>query len=269
MIEQTDIRWRVWRAPLGEDKEPGEQTRRLKEWLDERGIKAVLFDLDDTLLDTHGLVEHQKDLYKAYLHDQIPTMDPQAMDRAVEQADADVYATHSISIGRWIALGSLLAERIPEVAPEIFINGVPHLLESYAQVPEVLPGAYDTVSVFREATNKMGLVTHADSAWTELKLNRTGFGRYFDHIEIIDEHGYKESGSWKKAIEALGVNPHEVLVIGDSLSGDIRASREAGVRHIVALPSPWIVYRRGDVPEGVIQAPSIGNVVEVLLQGRE
>jgi len=269
MLERIGARFTYVGEPFPKRKEKREQTSHLKEWLDTRGIKAVLLDLDDTLLDTHTLVERQKDVYKAYLHDRIPTLDPEMIDSAVEQADLDVYATHSVSIGRWIALGSLVAKRLPGAAPDICMDGVSLLVAMYATVPDVFPGAYDAVSLFRDTGTTMGLVTHADPGWTELKLNRTGLGGFFDHIEIIDEHGYKGSDSWAKAIEALGVKPSEVLVIGDSLSGDIRASREAGVTHIVALPSPWVVYRRGDVPEGVISASGIGAVVETLLKDQK
>lgn len=266
MIEQTDIRWRVWRTPLGEDKEPGEQTRRLKQWLDERGIKAVLFDLDDTLLDTSTFVLAQRDLYVDYLHNVLPAISRAELMEKVYAADLVAFATHAVSIPRWQALAELVAKQYPTEPSTIFTDGVPILTTIYTAAPEMLPGAEDTIRLFADTKKKLGLVTNANERWTYLKLRTHGLDTIFDHVEVADEYFSKGSENWKRAIEALGVNPNEVLVIGDSVTGDIRAAKEAGVNYTVLLPSPVPGFSTGVVPDGVIQAPSIGKVLEVLLQ---
>lgn len=245
--------------------ESEETSLLLGEWLRSHGIQAVLFDFDDTLLATSAFVEQHKTAYKDYLADRLPRYDRTVIEEAVEKADLDVYATHSVGKTRWDGIVALLRQSFPDADPAIFSDGAPILQSIFVSTPKLHPGAKETVELFRDSVPKLGLVTHADRDWTNLKLKRAGLETTFDHVEVVDQYKYKEAADWKAAIDALGVAPSEALVIGDSVAGDIRASREAGVRYIVALPSPWEMYRRGDLPDGVIRAPSIDAVIDTLL----
>ncbi len=241
-----------------------EQNIILKEWLGSRGIKAVLFDLDDTLLDSHALYSGKISEFKAFLHASVPDVSPEELDRAVDEADMTVFGTHSVSNERWGGLVTLVCAKY-RLPPETYREGLGILLSIYEQSPGLFPKALETLQFFRQSTARLGLVTHANREYTELKLRETGLGEMFDHVEIADEWGNKNSGHWQKAIATLGVQPQEVLVIGDSIQGDMRAAREAGVVHLVHLPSPWEPYQRGDMPEGVIEASGIHTVIDTLI----
>lgn len=68
------------------------------------------------------------------------------------------------------------------------------------------------------------------------------------------------------AITSLGLTPQEVLVIGDGLSGDMNATRNAGVVHLIWIPGPWGAYdTTKQIPEGTIEVNNIGNVITTLL----
>lgn len=239
--------------------------QRLREWLETHRIQAVLFDFDDTLLDTNTHINEHKARYIDYLSDRLPDIPRQSLHEAVEQADYDIFATHSVSKDRWDGAIGLMVTRFPEASQDVFRDGAAHLHAMYVSSPRLLPGAKETVAVFREASSKLGLVTHADYGWTMLKLKRSGFESVFDHIQVVDQYKNKAAEDWVKAIEALGVKPEDVLVIGDSVKGDIQAAYAAGVRHLIALPSPWEKYREGDLPPGTIEARSIAGVIHTLL----
>lgn len=248
-----------------ERREQQDKATRFKEWLDTRGVKAVLFDLDDTLLDTNPIVISCITAYIDYLHHAIPDIPKEELERSRQAADTEVFKTHSVAIPRWQAMAELIAKKYPSIPQSVFTDGVPILLQIYSALPPMLPGAWETLTLVAKANKKIGLVTHANEAYTRWKIKELGLVNVADHIEVVDEFGAKESKHWKHAIESLGVQPHEALVIGDSVKGDVLAAREAGVKYAVLLPSPVPFYKAGDIPEGVIRAARIGSVIDTLL----
>jgi len=242
-----------------------ERSVLLKEWLGRHGIKAVIFDLDDTLLDTHALIEEKLNAFKLFFHEHFPEKAPEELDRLIDEADMKVFETHSVSNERWNGLTTLVMASCGGTS-DLYQQGAGILLSMYDESPKPFPGASETVRAFRSAVPHLGVVTHANEAYTNLKLATTGFGELFDHVQIADEWGHKSADDWKQAIQALGVQPREALVIGDSVRGDMRAAREAGVIHLVNLPSPWEVYRLGDLPEGVMRVEKIDAVIPSLLR---
>lgn len=243
----------------------GDKTARLKDWLDGRGIKAVLFDLDDTLLDTSVVHEEQKERFTDYIVQNAPDIDRERLLRIVDEADGAAFQSHSVSIHRYIAMTDLIASRFPDKDPQLFYEGGGFLLGTYSRVPKFFPGAKETIRMFRAAIPKLGLVTHSNKEWTKLKVKTHGLDKLVDHIEVIDENGPKDAAGWARAIAALGVYPDEVLVIGDSVPGDVLAPRQAGVEHIINLKSPWAEYREGVIPDGVMQVNSIRDVIPAIL----
>ena len=119
------------------------------------------------------------------------------------------------------------------------------------------------LKVFRESRIKMVLVTHANVEWTNFKLDRSGLWEYFETVIIVDENGHKKSEDWKRGMDAVGVRPENCLVVGDSLGGDIRPGDELGAR-TVWLPSPWSVYRQGEVPERTVVIDEIFDLLTAL-----
>lgn len=237
----------------------------LTRWATDNGIKAVLFDLDDTLISTSPVIRDLEERYVKYVASQQPELSPQHVLDTLRDADASVFASHSVSKARWSALAHRLVDTYGAHTEETFHRGLAIFMSLYSTVPPLLPGAVDTVSALRCAVGKMGVVTHADEYWTEVKLHKTGLSTFFDHVHIVPDDGHKNSDHWRQAIASLGVKPHEVLVIGDSIRGDIQAAAEAGVRHLVLVPSMWAPYGSGTLPDGVIAVTGIDKTVDALI----
>lgn len=237
----------------------------LKEWATKNGIRAVLFDLDDTLVGTSPVIRELEERYVQYVASQQPELSPKDVLTTLRKEDASVFASHSVSKARWSALAHRLVDTYGKNTEETFHQGLAIFMSLYSIVPPLLPGATDTVSELRCIAEKMGVVTHADEYWTAMKLHRTGLSTFFDHVHIVPDDGHKDSNHWKQAIEALGVKPEEVLVIGDSIRGDIQAAHEAGVKHLVLVPSQWAPYGSGTLPDGVLAVSGIGKTVDALI----
>ena len=106
------------------------------------------------------------------------------------------------------------------------------------------------------------MVTHANFNWTNLKLDKLGWWKYFDRIIVVNEDKFKGIEHWKLMSEQIGVVPRRCLVTGDNLNGDM-AGVKLGMRGIL-LPAVWSMYNQGEVPEGVVRAKGIAEVPDVI-----
>ncbi len=128
-------------------------------------------------------------------------------------------------------------------------------------------GAIEALSAFQATGRDLGIVTHANRPWTDFKLQATGIGPFFgEKVSVVDEDRHKGPEDWEQGVAMFpGVRPDQVIVFGDSLPGDIRASASIGVKRRVWVPSSWVMYNSGEVPEGTIRVDGgIGRVVEAL-----
>lgn len=238
----------------------------LSEWLRSNGIKAVLFDLDDTLLDTSTFIRAHEREYVSVCSQFIPHISLDELATSYREADREAYKTDSVYRSRWDTITRLLGDTYGESTRWVFENAKPILLQMYDVLPDLFPGALATLEAFRDASVKMGVVTHAEESVVYEKLNKTNIREYFSVVRVVDaKKKGKSPDDWLGAIEELGVLPEEVLVVGDNIIGDIQAAKDAGVIITVALPSPWEVYASPIEPLDVLHADRIEDVIPVLL----
>lgn len=255
---------------------PGEnRPEDLKKWLDKRGIKLILFDLDDTLIDTNNHFNRRYGDFFALVGKRL-SFSADELTQFTEifhRLDIEVFYTHFVNPVRYLELGKKLAAayqpgREKEVSAA-FEEGLPILLEIYKTVPDFHPGAEETLSVLKTTGTEMGLVTHGNLTWSNLKIRELDLKRFFNHFWIADEDGVKNSGDWLAAVNSFpGIKPAETLVIGDNLRGDIMAADEAGIRYKALIPSNWVVYREGGgaMPANTVFVPKIDQLIDSLLK---
>jgi len=246
----------------------------LKKWLDKRGIKLVLFDLDDTLIDTNDHFNQRYGEFFAFVGKRLSfsTEELTQFTGIFHRLDIDVFYTHFVNPVRYREIGKGLAAayqsgREKEVSAA-FEEGLPILLDIYKTVPGFHPGAEETLSVLKTTGVEMGLVTHGNLTWSNLKIRELDLKRFFNHFWVADEDGVKNSEDWLTAVNSFsGIKPAETLVIGDNLRGDIMAADEAGIRYKALIPSNWVVYREGGgvMPANTVLVPKIDRLVESLL----
>lgn len=241
------------------------ETAPLTDWLQSHGIRAVLFDLDDTLLDTSTFVRAHEKEYIDYCSQMLPHISREDLAESYRVADVEAYGTDSVHRSRWDTIVRSLGKKYGDTASNVFSDGQPILMRMYDEMPDVFPGARETLDAFRFAAVKIGVVTHADEDIANKKLDLLDLRNYFHVVQIADAKGSKTSNDWKAAIDALGVRPEETLVVGDNIVGDIQAAMNAGVKYAVALPSPWQLFDQKDIPKETLRANTIRDVIPVLL----
>jgi phosphoglycolate phosphatase len=182
------------------------------------GLRAVLFDLDGTLLDTladladsmnavlrgRGFPEHPRDSYRFFIGDGVPTLVRRALPPPAaadpELAEAAVLEYHREYSRRWDAATHPYAG-IPELLAELARRGLP-----------------------------MAVLSNKPDRFT-----RTCTERFFPDIRFASVEGQRQDRPHKPdptgALEAarrMGVEAAEVLYVGDS-SVDMLTARAAGM----------------------------------------
>lgn len=188
-------------------------------------FKAVLIDLDGTLLDTIADIAAAAN---AMQHDLgLPPMSPESLTSYVGKGSENMVAR-------------LLAKRSGGATPDaaelaealaIFLRHYRKLNGVHAQP---YPGVRAGLEAFRQAGIKMAVVTNKLTEFTLPLLASTGLADFFDAVVCGDTCARKKPDPlpFQHACALLGVAPAEALVIGDSVN-DAQAARAAGASVVV------------------------------------
>lgn len=223
-------------------------------------IKAVLLDLDGTLLDTapdiaaaaNAMLAEQglPPLPGSTVRDFIGSGIPKLVERCLQ------------------ASGYPLACARLESALRSFATHYARLNGSAAQP---FPGVVDALERMRNAKLRLACVTNKASTFTLPLLRRSGLAPLLDTVVSADQVGRRKPDPepFLHACRALGMSPGESVVIGDS-ANDAEAARAAGCRVLLVsygysegrdvrkIDSDGVVATFGEAAERLISGPAPG-----------
>lgn len=238
-------------------------TEEIREQLKDLGIKAVLFDLDDTLIYTTEIfAKYMKEYVEKVAGD--TNLEFAQIDEALRRLNDAEFKKMGVNPARWETVVEKMAEELPEKR-EAIINNLGILMNIYIDEPRVRTGAKETIEALKAAGIKVALITHANVDWTWRKLTSSELIDCFDTIVIADENGHKGVQHWQEAMTNLEVLPNECLVVGDNLGGDVIPTANIGSRTMwLHKGSTWSVYRTGEVPETTITIDEVNELLSAL-----
>jgi putative hydrolase of the HAD superfamily len=208
--------------------------------------RAILFDLDDTLISAYNRPERA---WKEIVHeftDDLDDLEPMEAADAINLAAAGFWADASRhKAGRLHLLDARtaiiqeafdsLARRgrpspRPGVAPRMaarynaYRNERMHLFE----------GALDVVDTFRAKGVRLALITNGAAEPQRAKVERFDLTHRFHHIQIEGEHGFgkPEERAYLHAMRVLDVEPADTWMVGDNLEWEIIAPQRLGIHAI-------------------------------------
>lgn len=113
---------------------------------------------------------------------------------------------------------------------------------------ELYPAVTDTLDKLRELGLKLVIITDADRHHALARLTRVGLLKYFDLLVAADMTGTKkpDPAHFLFALEAIGTKPGETLVVGDSIKRDIVPACKLGLKTAYASYGDW---RPGEEPD--------------------
>ena len=195
-----------------------------------RRIRAVLFDLDGTLLDT------APDLATA-----ANRMLAEIGRPALEAEDIRAYIGKGVVnlVQRCFEATGGGSEADHRLALEVFER---HYVAGVADQSRAYPGVLEGLVALERAGIPMGCVTNKAGRFTEPLLELTGLRRFFGVVVSGDttERKKPHADPLLHAARVLGTAPGETLMIGDSLN-DVQSARAAGCP-VVVVPYG---YREG------------------------
>jgi len=192
---------------------------------------AVLFDLDETLLDRRASVER-------YLlgHARRASLDPDlavayqarfwALDENGHRARADLFAQ--------------LGAEFPMVGShqDLLADFIQH---GFATC-EWIDGAEAVLGSCRTMGFRTGIITNGPSGMQRSKLRALGLDDRVDTILVSEEEGVSKPSSeiFHRAAERLGVRPEQCVFVGDNPLADVDGARRAGMLDVwIQREFPW------------------------------
>lgn len=190
----------------------------------------LLFDLDDTLLD-FGATETQalRLLFATYNLEMTP------------QLEKD-YKKFNQSLWKKLELGTLSRKELLEKRFSTFfkehlaldVDGIAtgkQYTSFLAQGHQQIKGAKELLQDLKKADYQLHVVTNGNKNIQYKRLDDSHFNRFFDTIFISEEIGYQKPTKqfFEHVFNKLDLVPNQAIIIGDSLSSDIKGGINAGI----------------------------------------
>ena len=198
--------------------------------------KAVIFDLDDTIINSNRRLVWRKTIGR--FEDRLRGHDVEEVVATISDAanafwaDAENNRRWGLNIpeGRRTMIGDVL-ERIglrdaglKEDLMKAFPEGRDDALALY-------PGAIDTLERLKASGIRLAMLTNGTSEMQRTKIDRFGLTAHFEYIQVQEEFGIgkPDPAAFHNILKALGVHAHEVWMVGDHLELDVAAARTIGI----------------------------------------
>lgn len=189
-------------------------------------LEAVVFDLDDTLLDRRRsferFVRNQWGRFARPLH----TIDQEQYVQAAIRFDGDGYAPRKELFARAIAQFQLPSD-MAETLLKDYRAGFPSACVLFTDAVRILAS-------LRASGLKLGLITNGSVRMQSRKLDCLALAPAFDAILISDAEGISKPDPriFHRAMERLNVTPARSAFVGDNPVVDVAGARGAGMHAI-------------------------------------
>ena len=196
----------------------------------ERKYKAIFFDADDTLFD---YPKAERAALRACLREFGLRIDLGTF--------LDAYRRHNRDVWQEFERGEtdqaqLRVDRFRRVAEEFGLASLPvdrvspFYLEALSRQPQLFPGALATVRALAKKY-PLALITNGIALVQRRRFAASPITAFFQAVVISEEVGIAKPDPriFAPALRAIGVAAGDVLYVGDSVTSDMAAARNAGM----------------------------------------
>lgn len=232
--------------------------------------KAVLLDLDDTILDDSGhAVRCWQEACCAHAPD-LGGVDPVLLQEAIERvrwwywSDAERHRVGRLDLlAAYREVVRLACDRMGLPRSPVADRIAEHYRARKDEEIRPFAGAIETVRWLRAAGCRLALLTNGAAAAQRSKVERFGLAELFDVVLIEGELGFGKPDPrvYVRALADLGVEPPDAWMVGDNHEWDVAAPQRQGIFGI------W-VDRWGTGPRADWEVPP-GRVIGSLPELRE
>ncbi len=203
--------------------------------------RAMLIDMDDTILSAYGRPEIAWNKVTAEFADEFGSTTSQQVAAAVLASGREFWGKAGaewrlrLEEARHIVVGNGFAALSAAGHAPLSQDLATRLANRFSAYREeemfVFPGAHDAIDALKAHGVKLALVTNGAAGPQRAKVERFAFSHRFDHIQIEGEHGFgkPEERAYLHAMAALGVTAPETWMIGDNLEWEVEAPQRLGI----------------------------------------
>lgn len=196
-------------------------------------IKAVLFDLDGTLL-------NRDDSVKGFIDNQY-----ERLNKWVGHIPKDKYITRFIELDK---RGYVWKDKVyQQLTQEFNISEMTweKMLQDYISEFRFHCVPFDNLVQMLEALKSrnilLGMITNGYGQFQMDNIKALGIENYFDVILVSEWEGLKKPDPeiFKRALEQLNVSPEQSVFVGDHPENDVKASQNIGMKGIWKKDFQW------------------------------
>lgn len=204
-------------------------------------IKAVIFDLDMTLVDhPTPFVETFEQLLREFA-DRLAPKTPEEF--------SNIFWGKALMNWQAMLAGELGAEEaqlhtFDETLRELHLD--PHLAQAmiergdrlHADSARLFDDSLEVLERLRAAGMKLGIITNGFGSTQRAKIERCNLEDYVDTVIVSGEAGLHKPGAavFNLALERLGAEPNETIFVGDNPVDDIEGAHNAGMQAVLVDP---------------------------------
>ncbi len=199
-------------------------------------IKAVLFDLDNTLVD---FLRMKKTSVDAAVSAMIDAGLPMKKEKALKML-WDLYDDYGIEYGN--ILQEFLTKALGRIEWKMLSNGIIAYRRVKTTFLEPYPHVMQTLIKLKGRGYKLAVVSDAPRMRAWLRLASMKLTEFFDVVVTMDDAGGKlkpDPEPYELALKKLGLRPQEVIFIGDNPDRDILGASRLGIKTVHAKYGEW------------------------------
>jgi len=188
-------------------------------------IKAIIFDLDNTLFD---YMKMKREATRAAARAMVDA-GLKANRTELSQKLFDHYLDYGIESDD--AFQQYLLKTYKKLDYRILAAAVNAYLREKALHLLPYPGVIETLKSLKKRGLKLAIVSDGLRLKVWMRLNAAGLDRFFDTVVTYDDTGKKKPAKepFLKALSHLRVKPHECLMVGDCPEKDIVGAKACGM----------------------------------------
>ena len=188
-------------------------------------IKAVIFDLDNTLVDFMSM---KQQAVAAAINSMIDAGLGLTPAEARDRIDA-IYQERGIEFQK--VFDQLLYDIFQKVDYKILSAGVIAYRRAREAALVPFPHVNMTLVAILKRGIKLAVVSDAPSREAWLRLCYLDFHHLFDHVITFDDTGERKPSPvpFRRALELLQVKPHEAIMVGDWAERDVVGAANLGI----------------------------------------
>lgn len=189
-------------------------------------IRAIIFDLDNTLVDFMKMK-------KRSIEEAIPAMIDAGLPITYKECDdfiSEIYKEQGIEYQQ--VFDMLLQRVLHYVDYKILSAGIIAYRRAREAALIPYPHVYSTLNKLLKSGIKLGILSDAPTKEAWLRLAQLNFIHTFDAVVTFNDTGERKPhpSPFKAILNKLSVKPEETLMIGDWAERDILGAKNAGMK---------------------------------------